>query len=268
MNEGTMLTIYDLKKQTMLTQPEFFDLTTAYDTLSGVSFVGSFKIIEQELLPRFKQIKLILGMEDQKTGQNLNQFFDLSRRTKELKNASEEFLRRITDETLQLHFTKDHLFHSKYFIFENETQFAIFNGSMNLTDKALHDNHEMMWLYTGDKSVAADQAIYQAHQQLFEQNFNQDSTEYLSRKLINQLHDKSVDEIAAVLTEATFEQLDNKSIQVHVKDIEQVVDEAKREQISYAVKPEVVQTVSTIYTVKGNRRRNKEQAKSTVKQLV
>jgi DNA polymerase-3 subunit delta len=49
----------------MLTQPEFFDLTTAYDTLSGVSFVGSFKIIEQELLPRFKQIKLILGMEDQ-----------------------------------------------------------------------------------------------------------------------------------------------------------------------------------------------------------
>ena len=113
MNEGTMLTIYDLKKQTMLTQPEFFDLTTAYDTLSGVSFVGSFKIIEQELLPRFKQIKLILGMEDQKTGQNLNQFFDLSRRTKELKNASEEFLRRITDETLQLHFTKDHLFHSK-----------------------------------------------------------------------------------------------------------------------------------------------------------
>ncbi|WP_270362169.1 hypothetical protein [Limosilactobacillus mucosae] len=46
----------------MLTQPEFFDLTMAYDTLSGVSFVGSFKIIEQELLPRFKQI---LGMEDQ-----------------------------------------------------------------------------------------------------------------------------------------------------------------------------------------------------------
>ena len=37
----------------------------AYDTLSGVSFVGSFKIIEQELLPCFKQIKQILGMEDQ-----------------------------------------------------------------------------------------------------------------------------------------------------------------------------------------------------------
>ncbi|MFJ6942236.1 MAG: hypothetical protein ACIRZV_05410 [Limosilactobacillus mucosae] len=46
----------------MLTQPEFFDLTMAYDALSGVSFIGSFKIIEQELLPRFKQI---LGMEDQ-----------------------------------------------------------------------------------------------------------------------------------------------------------------------------------------------------------
>lgn len=263
-----MLTIYDLKKQTMLKDPEFFDLTKGYDTLSGVSFVGSFKIIEQELLPRFKQIKLILGMEDQKTGQNLNQFFDISRRTKEIENASTEFLKRIEDESLQLHFTKDHLFHSKYFILENAAQFAIFNGSMNLTNKALHDNHEMMWLYVGDKNDPVEQAIYQAHQELFEQNFTQDSTEYLSRKLISQLHEKSANEIAAVLTDDTFDQLDGKTIQVHAKDIEQVVDETKREQISYAIKPEVAQTVSTIYTVKGNRRRNKEQAKATVKQLV
>lgn len=61
-----MLTIYDLKQQQMLQQPDFMALTKDYDTFYGVSFVGSFKIIEQLLLPNFKTIKLILGMEDQK----------------------------------------------------------------------------------------------------------------------------------------------------------------------------------------------------------
>lgn len=69
-----MLTIYDLKHNTMLYQPNFFDLINGFDQFSGVSFVGSFKIIERQLLTRFKQVNLILGLEDQRTGQNLNQF--------------------------------------------------------------------------------------------------------------------------------------------------------------------------------------------------
>lgn len=61
-----MLTIYDLKNKVMLNQPDFFNLVEGFDSFKGVSFVGSFKIIEKELMPRFKQIDLILGMEDQK----------------------------------------------------------------------------------------------------------------------------------------------------------------------------------------------------------
>lgn len=165
-----MLSIYDLNNQVMLKDSDFFSLTNGFDTFSGVSFVSSFKILEKELLPRFKNIKLILGMEDQKTGQSLNQLFDISRRVKEIKNASDEFMKRISDGTLQLHFTKDHLFHSKYFILENENKFAIFNGSMNLTNKAIHDNYEMLWLYRGDKNNSADFSIYKDHKNLFKHN--------------------------------------------------------------------------------------------------
>ena len=42
-----MLTIYDLKKQTMLKAPEFFELTMGYDTLSGVSFVSSLRLLNK-----------------------------------------------------------------------------------------------------------------------------------------------------------------------------------------------------------------------------
>ena len=135
-----MLTVYDLKNQRMLTQPNFWKLVSGYEQFSGVTFVGSFQIIEKHLLPQFKQVNLILGMEDQRTGQNLNQFFDLTRRVKEITSANEQFISRVADESLKLRFTKEHLFHSKYYIVENDNQFKIFNGSMNLTQKALTNN--------------------------------------------------------------------------------------------------------------------------------
>lgn len=70
-----MLRIYDLKNQQMLTKPDFGKLTEGFVSFRGVSFVGSFKVIEQELLPRFQQVKLILGMEDRQTGQKMEQIF-------------------------------------------------------------------------------------------------------------------------------------------------------------------------------------------------
>ena len=95
-----MLTVYDLKNQRMLTQPNFWKLVSGYEQFSGVTFVGSFQIIEKHLLPQFKQVNLILGMEDQRTGQNLNQFFDLTRRVKEITSANEQFISRVADESL------------------------------------------------------------------------------------------------------------------------------------------------------------------------
>ena len=39
-----MLSIYDIKQQRMLDQPDFLALIDDYRTFAGVSFVGSFKI--------------------------------------------------------------------------------------------------------------------------------------------------------------------------------------------------------------------------------
>lgn len=75
-----MLRIYDLKNQQMLTKPDFWKLTEGFVSFRGVSFVGSFKVIEQELLPRFQQVKLILGMEDRQTDQKMEQIFNVPRR--------------------------------------------------------------------------------------------------------------------------------------------------------------------------------------------
>ena len=66
-----MLSIYDFKEQKMLAAPDFWRLTTGFDSFKGVSFVGSFAVIEKELLPRFSQVDLVLGLEDRKTGQQM-----------------------------------------------------------------------------------------------------------------------------------------------------------------------------------------------------
>ena len=182
-----MLAVYDLKNQRMLNHPDFWELVTGFDSFYGVSFVSSFKIIENGLLPRFKTVKLILGMEDNRTGQKMEQVYNVPRRVQELEVASDTFLDRISDGSLQLRFTKKDLFHSKYFLLENETDFVLFNGSMNLTKQAMTKNHEMVWMYRGQKDQPDDQAIYQAHKALFETNFTEDSTDYLSRKLIDQI---------------------------------------------------------------------------------
>nr|WP_297820563.1 phospholipase D family protein [uncultured Lactobacillus sp.] len=199
-----MLTIYNLNENQMLERPKFFDLIKKYDTFSGVSFVGSFNIIENLLLPNFQQINLILGLEDRKTGSNLNQYFNVAQKVKELSNASEEFINRLENETLKLRFTKDKLFHSKYFIVENQDEFAIFNGSMNLTNKALNENHEMLWMISGSKK---DNTIYKDHMKLFNKNFFEDSTDYINRKIIDQIKGKDKHEITAVVTTDLIESI-------------------------------------------------------------
>lgn len=255
-----MLTIYDLKHNTMLYQPNFFDLINGFDQFSGVSFVGSFKIIERQLLTRFKQVNLILGLEDQRTGQNLNQFFNISRKVKELTSANKIFLNRLEDGTLRLRFTKDHLFHSKYFIVENNDSFIIFNGSMNLTKKAITDNHEMLWMYAGNKSDPADQPIYAAHQQLFQQNFTEDSIDYVNRKLIGQIRGKDKQAITAIVTDQTLDQLQNSELHINPDDITKITNADQQSSQRFALVPDTTaRVIKAIYTAKGNKRRNRDQ---------
>lgn len=263
-----MLTIYDLKKHTMLPPTSFFDLIDGFDRFSGVTFVGSFKILEQQLLPRFKQIDLVLGLEDQRTGQNLNQFFNISRKVKELTTASDDFLNRLADSTLRLRFTKDHLFHSKYFIVENQERFIIFNGSMNLTKKALTDNHELMWMYAGQKDNPADQAIYTAHHKLFSHNFNEDSIDYINRKLIGQIRGQNKQNITAIVTDYTLDQLQANELHINADEVTKITNTNQHSKDRFELVPTTTANViKAIYTAKGNKRRNQEQVRDQVKQI-
>ncbi|NRO37621.1 phospholipase D family protein [Lactobacillus helveticus] len=264
-----MLTIYDLKNNVMLKQPDFFKLVEGFDTFEGVSFVGSFKIIEQELLPRFNQINLILGMEDQKTGKNLNQLLNVSNKVQQLLSVSSDFLERIEDQTLQLKFTKDELFHSKYFIVENDTDFIIFNGSMNLTQKALKHNHEMLWMYYGKKNNIQDLKIYEEHQKLFKKNFEEDSVDYLDRKIINNLYGKTKKQITAIIADEVVDKVQQNIVEVNPEDSIKVTKDAQRKEQTYELHPEIVQKVAKeLFTEKGNKRRNEEKVREEIKQII
>lgn len=230
-----MLRIYDLKNQQMLTKPDFWKLTEGFVSFRGVSFVGSFKVIEQELLPRFQQVKLILGMEDRQTGQKMEQIFNVPRRVEELVNTSDTFLQRIEAGSLQLKFTK----------------------------QALTQNYELMWCYRGEKAISQDQAIYQAHLALFKQNFEVDSTDYVNRKLIQQIKGKSRQEITAILTDHVAQETTT-AITLQKEEIAAITDQQQREKV---VAPQWVKAVQAVYTAKGNKKRDQAAAQANAKVL-
>ncbi|MBM7635517.1 phospholipase D family protein [Streptococcus saliviloxodontae] len=252
-----MLIIYDMNQQSVL-KITFQELLKDYTFFKGVSFVGSFKIIEELLLPQFQQIDLILGMEDGKTGQHLEQLFSVNRRSQELLEASPEFLNRLEKGSLQLKFTKEALFHSKYFILENDAgDYAILSGSMNLTQKAMTSNHEMLWLYRGNKhELMSSETIYEDFAKIFEKHFEEDSVDYIDRKLLPDLHQKSKEEVVALLTDQLFEDIDTK-VKLDSQDLSQIAGGVS--EMTYQVEPEVVETIKTIYTPKGNRKRTERQ---------
>lgn len=251
----------------MTPQANFWDLVTGYETFSGVSFVGSFKILEEELLPRFRQVNLVLGMEDRKTGQNLDQLFNIQAKVTAVLGASPTFLDRLEDGTLDLRFTRDRLFHSKYFLVEGSRDFLLFNGSMNLTNKALHENHELVWLYRGQKDNPADQAIYRAHHELFAQNFTTDSVAYLDRKIIGKLREGNAQEATALIADQLVDQVHDATVVVNKEELGALLNEEGKNEVAYAISPATKETVRAVYTPKGNRRRDPAKVKTTVKQI-
>ena len=260
-----MLTIYDLNEQRMLNQPDFFSLLDGYDYFAGVSFVSSFKVIDQELLSRFEQVNLILRLEDQQTSQAMNQFFNISQRAKALANTSDNFIDRLADQTLHLKFTKGPLFHSKYFILRQGDHFRLFNGSMNLTRRATSSNHELMWMYTG----TTDDSLYQAHHKLFLKNFNEDSAEYLDRKIIDQLKNKNRQEIGELLTMDVLNAVESNEVKFSPEDVRKVVAKKAAIDDSYELLPQAAtEIVKAIYTPKGNKRRTPQQTRKKVQKIV
>lgn len=146
-----MLELFDINKNQYIQDANFWETVDKYDfdTFNGISFVSNLQFVEKYLLPRFKQINLILGLSD--NGKNpIGQFLQgiLEQRADYANkiNLSDQLKKRVLNGTLTFKFTKkaDNLIHSKFYLLENNDYYSCFIGSMNLTSTAVNKNHEML----------------------------------------------------------------------------------------------------------------------------
>ena len=115
-----MLDILDYTKQELISDADFWQFAGEHlekpTEFRGVSFVSSIKFIEEQLLPRYDKVTLILGLSDngkESIGKRMRQLND---RTEFVNYGYEhpdsEFTKRILDGSLRLLFTKQELIHN------------------------------------------------------------------------------------------------------------------------------------------------------------
>lgn len=180
------LQILDREKNKLYSDGNFWELSRKEenDCFYGVSFVSSIKFIEENLLPFYQDIELILGLSDNgnnSIGQRMQELMDkrVSWVNYVENNLESEFAKRILDGSLRLRFTKDNLIHSKIYLMENKEQntYQCFTGSMNLTETAVSKNFEqLIWDY-GSKN----DDLYQLYKQMYD-DIKKNSATYLDSK--------------------------------------------------------------------------------------
>lgn len=180
------LQILDREKNKLYSDGNFWELSRKEenDCFYGVSFVSSIKFIEENLLPFYQDIELILGLSDNgnnSIGQRMQELMDkrVSWVNYVENNLESEFAKRILDGSLRLRFTKDKLIHSKVYLMENKEQntYQCFTGSMNLTETAVSKNFEqLIWDY-GSKN----DDLYQLYKQMYD-DIKKSSATYLDSK--------------------------------------------------------------------------------------
>ncbi|OTF88979.1 hypothetical protein A8C46_08180 [Ligilactobacillus salivarius] len=180
------LQILDREKNKLYSDGNFWELSRKEenDCFYGESFVSSIKFIEENLLPFYQDIELILGLSDNgnnSIGQRMQELMDkrVSWVNYVENNLESEFAKRILDGSLRLRFTKDKLIHSKVYLMENKEQntYQYFTGSMNLTETAVSKNFEqLIWDY-GSKN----NDLYQLYKQMYD-DIKKSSATYLDSK--------------------------------------------------------------------------------------
>ena len=180
------LQIIDRGKNKLYPDGNFWELSRKEENncFYGVSFVSSIKFIEENLLPFYQDVELILGLSDNgnnSIGQRMQELMD--KRVLWVNyvenNLESEFAKRILDGSLRLRFTKDNLIHSKIYLMENKEQntYQCFTGSMNLTETAVSKNFEqLIWDY-GSKN----DDLYQLYKQMYD-DIKKSSATYLDSK--------------------------------------------------------------------------------------
>ena len=266
-----MLDILDYTKQELISDADFWQFAGEHlekpIELKGVSFVSSIKFIEEQLLPRYDKVTLILGLSDngkESIGKRMRQLND---RTEFVNYGYEhpdsEFTKRILDGSLRLLFTKQELIHTKMYLMTSDDRYLSFAGSMNLTEAAIHHNLEQL---DSDYGTQTD-PLYQCHVQMFNDNLRHATTYLDAKKMAGFIKAKNKEQLQINVYTDTVNMVKNKdtgdqdAVIIPAEEVKEYKDQYSSDEelkkLSAQEKLSVAQTVK-LFGNAGYKKRNLE----------
>lgn len=266
-----MLDILDYTKQELISDADFWKFASEHlekpTEFRGVSFVSSIKFIEEQLLPRYDKVTLILGLSDngkESIGKRMRQLND---RTEFVNYGYEhpdsEFTKRILDGSLRLLFTKQELIHTKMYLMTSDDRYLSFAGSMNLTEAAIHHNLEQL---DSDYGMQTD-LLYQCHVQMFNDNLRHATTYLDAKKMAGFIKAKNKEQLQINVYTDTVNMVKNKdtgdqdAVIIPAEEVKEYKDQyssdVELKKLSAQEKLSVAQTVK-LFGNAGYKKRNLE----------
>ena len=266
-----MLDILDYTKQELISDADFWQFAGEHlekpIEFKGVSFVSSIKFIEEQLLPRYDKVTLILGLSDngkESIGKRMRQLND---RTEFVNYGYEhpdsEFTKRILDGSLRLLFTKHELIHTKMYLMTSDDRYLSFAGSMNLTEAAIHHNLEQL---DSDYGTQTD-PLYQCHVQMFNDNLRHATTYLDAKKMAGFIKAKNKEQLQINVYTDTVNMVKNKdngdqdAVIIPAEEVKEYKDQYSSDEelkkLSAPEKLSVAQTVK-LFGNAGYKKRNLE----------
>ncbi len=266
-----MLDILDYTKQELISDADFWKFASEHlekpTEFRGVSFVSSIKFIEEQLLPRYDKVTLILGLSDngkESIGKRMRQLND---RTEFVNYGYEhpdsEFTKRILDGSLRLLFTKQELIHTKMYLMTSDDRYLSFAGSMNLTEAAIHHNLEQL---DSDYGMQTD-PLYQCHVQMFNDNLRHATTYLDAKKMAGFIKAKNKEQLQINVYTDTVNMVKNKdtgdqdAVIIPAEEVKEYKDQYSSDEelkkLSAQEKLSVAQTVK-LFGNAGYKKRNLE----------
>ena len=266
-----MLDILDYTKQELISDADFWQFAVEHlekpTEFRGVSFVSSIKFIEEQLLPRYDKVTLILGLSDngkESIGKRMRQLND---RTEFVNYGYEhpdsEFTKRILDGSLRLLFTKQELIHTKMYLMTSDDRYLSFAGSMNLTEAAIHHNLEQL---DSDYGMQTD-PLYQCHVQMFNDNLRHATTYLDAKKMAGFIKAKNKEQLQINVYTDTVNMVKNKdtgdkdAVIIPAEEVKEYKDQYSSDEelkkLSAPEKLSVAQTVK-LFGNAGYKKRNLE----------
>ncbi len=266
-----MLDILDYTEQKLISDADFWQFAEEHLDKSvefkGVSFVSSIKFIEEQLLPRYDKVTLILGLSDngkESIGKRMRQLNDRTEFVNySYEHPDSEFTKRILDGSLRLLFTKQELIHTKMYLMTSDDRYLSFAGSMNLTEAAIHHNLEQL---DSDYGMQTD-PLYQCHVQMFNDNLRHATTYLDAKKMAGFIKAKNKEQLQINVYTDTVNMVKNKdtgdqdAVIIPAEEVKEYKDQYSSDEelkkLSAQEKLSVAQTVK-LFGNAGYKKRNLE----------